>query len=56
MNLPGYKLNMLSGKEKGGHGQYGLQAIGESRFSLMALMQWPLITEIIINKRRAFNG
>ena len=35
--------------------QFGLPAIGESRFSLMALMQWPLIIEIIINKRRAFN-
>jgi len=55
MNLPGYKLHMLSSKEKGAWSVCGLPAIGESRFSLMVLMQWPLIIEIIINQRRAFN-
>jgi len=54
MNLPGYKLHALSGKEKE-LGQFGLPAIGESRFSLMGLMQWPLIIEIIIKQRRACN-
>jgi proteic killer suppression protein len=38
MNLPSYKLPILSGKERG-LGQFGLPAIGESLFSLMDLMQ-----------------
>lgn len=39
---------MLSLARKKGYGQCALPVIGESRFSLMGLMQGLLITEIII--------
>ena len=47
MNLPGWGLHPLKGRELKGHFQYGLAAIGASRSRLRARMPCLLIIRII---------